>query len=367
MFSFLKLLLFFLFSVFLAFDCFIFLENLNQVRRATPEYEKALKNTSSGIAVVLPVYKRPERLKKTLAKLSECSGSRGVVYIISEDQDYTISNQLDAILSDFAHSVKPAPVLILRHRKDFLSLLSPNIALGRNIQFALDFAFGSPRLFPEEKHQSNMAKISIVVEDDVELTRDALKYFIWIMKNLDTRLDNFFTASAYNHTGVPKANLNGVYWSSFNTWGWSISRRSYFRYMHDNWTPGSNWDLEFKILQDQLQLLVASPPQSRSFHTGTNGVNFKSKFPELHMDPAWGRIFAAQPKDYNLYNYYPQQFGKCSHNRRNPFGSDTGATDTCNVPNYSRPTWYIFLQIVSPFRTYYGAKLLQIFSKLYKN
>ncbi|KAJ1446737.1 hypothetical protein M885DRAFT_501976 [Pelagophyceae sp. CCMP2097] len=224
------------------------------VRSALEARSMASLHQRPKVVVVLPTFRRARALERTLGALAKSLDRDQFVFVTSRDDASHIG--VARALRNFRGGI--AASAALRHRRDLLSKLWPNVAIGRHVRYLLEFGLMHAR-----------ADAVVVVEDDVEMSTDALAYFEWVIRDVERNFADVLAVSAFNATGAAHAEqpaeLERLYLAAFNSWGWAVSRPKYRTYLRRAWPRGASWDLDVsRYVQQALDLSVLSPGISRA-------------------------------------------------------------------------------------------------------
>ncbi|PTX91655.1 hypothetical protein [Opitutus sp. ER46] len=253
------------------------------------EFQRGLRLFRQGdqrpaLPILLPAFGRPQYLRAVLDSLSRVEGIDQTVLVLSQDGS---NPEVAALIRD----VKFTRVIALRHTRPFCGLLCQiwdgTHAVSTHIHFLLRFAL-----------EGMQAPAAIVVEDDIVVSPDFLRFFEWCLTHVlaDDRVLSVSTfnlhsrpdpATGYDPRAHPYALIRNTRdgQDAFPGWGWAITRRQWLR-VRATWSF-LNWDLKLDETQRQLGLRCYKPALARSRTIGMQGgVNFT----ELENNPKWAGI-----------------------------------------------------------------------------
>ena len=151
----------------------------------------------------------------------------------------------------------------------------------------------------------------ILLESDLDPTRDLFNYFQWAYSRWQQDKSNdesLISISAFSFE--PKESLQrldpnnlGAFHlreGQFIGWGWMTSRRMWRSFMKPNWSVFNNWDLTLEYFRKRLGKKSLNPLQSRVKNIGYQGENFKMS-KEQYESSKFNRIYLEKEtaRDYN--------------------------------------------------------------------
>ena len=235
------------------------------------------------IPILMPVYGRPEYLKRVLAGLKRVASAQRSVLVISQDG----SNEQITTLVQSSLSAMPMPVIWLRHERPYFGVpswfLRSDYTTAANIFFLLRFAF---------EHAN--ATAAITLESDLVPSVDFYEYFRWAhgaVRANETLRRRTLTISAFNTESRENADPFSFYEDGFMVWGWLCPRWSWPR-IRDGWTWFHNWDINVEhSVRRPAGLISLTPSVCRVKNIGMQGINFN-----VHESDS-----AAHRKFYGMY------------------------------------------------------------------
>ncbi|XP_069195641.1 protein O-linked-mannose beta-1,2-N-acetylglucosaminyltransferase 1-like [Procambarus clarkii] len=230
-----------------------------------PETRKLQESilTKESIPVVVVTANKPHHLYRVLRNLFSIPGAAQTEVLVAVDGAHQEALALTEVLG----------VGVVVHRPEGVG----NIRTNANVRFALYSVF---RSFPQ-------ADKAIVVEDDLLLSPDFLRYFHHVSPILD--LDptvfcvNAFSSNSFVDTASDPSVLLRA--RTYPMYGWMVSR-AYSTEVLNNWVrPGiGDWDwwLTWEDLRKGRD--VVFPEVSRTFHAGSAGIHVSGFEQEVYFN-----------------------------------------------------------------------------------
>nr|XP_053654182.1 protein O-linked-mannose beta-1,2-N-acetylglucosaminyltransferase 1-like [Cherax quadricarinatus] len=227
------------------------------------------------IPVVVITANKPHHLYRLLRNLFSIAGSSQTEVLVVVDGAHQETLDLTELLN----------VTVTVHRPEGIHSNRTNA----NVRFALYSVF---REFPR-------ADKAIVLEDDLLLSPDFLRYFHHVAPLLD--LDptvfciNAFSSNSYSDTASdPRVLLRA---RSYPMYGWMV-KRSYASQIINHWVPPGIGDWDWWLTWEDLRKGrdVVFPEVSRTFHSGSAGVHVSGFEQEIYFN----RMIYNQVKQVNL-------------------------------------------------------------------
>jgi hypothetical protein len=200
--------------------------------------------------ISLPVYKRPDRVKRLLETLRACKPDGYTLHISAEPG---FPEVLDAISSiDFM----PFRVAINKTK----------LGLNGNIKSALSMAMDSG------------SDMNVALEDDIVLAKDALRLAEWFQSAPGS--DQYACLGLFAYNSSAKGPLEVRETPDFRSWGWCCTRSSWEKFIVPglSFVPDVREDVKYSDLWDfRLQYYLVKngiktlhPTLSRSNHEGAS-------------------------------------------------------------------------------------------------
>mmetsp|Transcript_61515 Transcript_61515/g.109653 ORF Transcript_61515/g.109653 Transcript_61515/m.109653 type:complete len:365 (-) Transcript_61515:396-1490(-) len=234
-----------------------------------------------AIPILMPVYGRPEYLRRVLLALSEVAGIGDTVLIVSQDGDNMEVFRL-------VHNFKACPVIHLRHKPPYWGLPGYLLRLGWHSDYATAANIFSLLSYAYDTLQADAA---IVLESDLEPSKDFYQYFLWAHREVlqnEALSKKVFNINAWNPccmgpalrdfpcpaSGVPGQDDWEFIANGFQVWGW-LSSRQVWPLLKSQWTQFDNWDWQVEQgIRAQDGRVSLSPKICRIRNIGMQGINF---------------------------------------------------------------------------------------------
>ena len=212
--------------------------------------------------IIMPACDRPEYLSRVLASLRNSTAAAHMVLIVSLDCDHDVDTL--RLLS----TAVPPHTVVLRHRKRWFGIpalfWTSEYFTSQNVRFVLETAF-----------EELCAPSAIVLESDIEVSRDFYEYFQWALSEGFEKLgEKLFTVGGYNYGGKVTDNLYEMRVTKFEVWGWAMSA-FVWPYVRAEFTRTNNWDMNMNKIRTRHGLLSLLPTVGRTRHIGSKGINFE--------------------------------------------------------------------------------------------
>ena len=203
--------------------------------------------TNVSRVIVVLCYRRTEHLKKVLEGLEQAFLVETFTFV------FVVQDPIDSVLNIINSSKLQNKIVLEIEGSNYLSAAQ---AINGNLATGLKYAF-----------LTLGSSLTIVLEDDIVISKDALCFFIQAFKsNISKR--GFRGVNAFSESTDSSPNQNSVIRLKYGLgWGWAIPRKTYFRLMR-YWTGYENdhWDF---IFEPYFRTgFVVNPRRSRIINIG---------------------------------------------------------------------------------------------------
>lgn len=214
--------------------------------------------------IVVLCYRRTEHLKKVLKGLEQA------LLVETFNLVFVVQDPIDSVLNIIYTSKLQNKTILETEGSNYLSAAQ---AINGNLAAGLKYAF-----------QTLGSSITIVLEDDIVISRDALCFFIQACRsNISKR--GFRGVNAFSESTDSSSIQNNVLRLKYGLgWGWAIPRKTYFSLLR-YWTGYENdhWDFIFEpyirtgfVINPRRSRIVNIGFDESATHTSMNkALNYK--------------------------------------------------------------------------------------------